>query len=90
MNLFEVAVIFSAIVALYNFQQIKMTLKERGFDVEMFSGWLSDYRRFKQMAAKEKDERQKVKLQGILNGLHLALVGLVVIAYFLFSQHWRS
>jgi uncharacterized membrane protein YiaA len=90
MNWLEIGLVGSVIFALYYFQQIKMTLKEKGFDVEMFSGWFADYKRFKELAAKEKDERQKIKLQGILNGLHLALVGLVVIAYFLFSQYWRS
>ncbi|MDJ0783991.1 MAG: hypothetical protein QNJ22_18615 [Desulfosarcinaceae bacterium] len=90
MNWLEIGLIGSVIFALYYFQQIKMTLKERGFDVEMFSGWFADYKRFKALILSEKDERQKIKLQGILNGLHLALVGLVVIAYFLFSQHWRS
>ena len=90
MNWLEIGLVGSVIFALYYFQQIKMTLKERGFDVEMFSGWYSDYKRFKELTAKEKDERQKIKLQGILNGFHLALVGLVVIAYFLLSQHWRS
>lgn len=90
MNWLEIGLVGSVIFALYYFQQIKMALKERGLDVEMFSGWFSDYKRFKQLIIKERDERQKVKLQGILNGLHLALVGLVVIAYFLLSQHWRS
>ena len=90
MNWLEIGLIGSVIFALYYFQQIKMTLKERGLHVEMFSGWLSDYRRFKALVAQEKDERQKIKLQGILNGLHLALAGLVVITYFLVSQNWRS
>lgn len=90
MNWLEIGLIGSVIFALYYLQQIKMTLKEKGFDVEMFSGWLSDYKRFKALIVNEKDERRKIKLQGILNGLHLALAGLVVIAYFLFSQRWRS
>jgi hypothetical protein len=90
MNWLQIGLIGSVIFALYYIQQIKMTLKEKGLDVEMFSGWLSDYKRFKALIVNEKDERQKIRLQGILNGLHLALAGLVVIAYFLFSQHWRS
>jgi hypothetical protein len=90
MNWLEIGLVGSVIFALYYFQQIKMTLKEKGFDVEMFSGWFADYKRFKELTAKEKDERQKIKLQGILNGFHLALAGLVVIAYFLFSQYWRT
>lgn len=90
MNWLQIGLIGSVIFALYYIQQIKMILKEKGFDVEMFSGWFADYKRFKALIVNEKDERQKIKLQGILNGLHLALAGLVVIAYFLFSQHWRS
>jgi hypothetical protein len=90
MNWLEIGLVGSIIFALYYFQQIKMTLKEKGLDVEMFSGWYADYKRFKELTAKERDERQKVKLQGILNGLHLALAGLVVIAYFLFSEYWRT
>jgi hypothetical protein len=90
MSWLEIGLIGSVIFALYYVQQIKMTLKERGFNVEMFSGWLSDYKRFKELIANEKDERRKIKCQGILNGLHLALAGLVVIAYFLISRHLRS
>jgi hypothetical protein len=62
-----------------------MTLKSRGYDVSLISGWLSDYKRFKQLIASETETRRKVEYQGILNGLHLALVGLVVIAALLFS-----
>jgi hypothetical protein len=90
MSWLEIGLIGSVIFALYYFQQIKITLKERGYNVDMFTGWFADYKRFKALIAKEKDERQKIKLQGILNGLHLALAGLAVIAYFLISQHMRS
>ncbi|MEJ2638326.1 MAG: hypothetical protein P8010_02005 [Desulfosarcinaceae bacterium] len=90
MSWLEIGLIGSVIFALYYFQQIKIALKERGFNVEMFSGWLADYKRFKELIATEKDERRKIKLQGVLNGLHLALAGLVVIAYFLISRHLRS
>jgi hypothetical protein len=90
MSWLEIGLIGSVIFALYYVQQIKMTLKERGFNVEMFTEWFSDYKRFKELIANEKDERRKIKLQGILNGFHLALAGLVVIAYFLISRHMRS
>jgi hypothetical protein len=85
MSWLKIGFIGSIIFALYYFQQIKMTLKSKGFDVDLFTGWLSDYKRFKQLILDEKDERLKVQYKGILNGLHLALAGLVVIGYFLLS-----
>ena len=56
MGLFELAVFVSAIVALYNFQQIKIILKEKGYTVDMLSGWLRDYREFKALMLNETDE----------------------------------
>lgn len=75
----------SIVFVLYYFQQIKMTLKGRGYDVSLVTGWFSDYRRFKSLLSGETDEQRKMEYQGILNGLHLALVGLVVIVVLLFS-----
>jgi len=75
----------SIVFALYYFQQIKMTLKSRGYDVGLATGWISDYRRFKRLIASETDRRRIAEYQGILNGLHLALVGLVVIGALLLS-----
>jgi uncharacterized membrane protein YiaA len=76
--------LFGAIIfGLYYFQQIKMTLKGKGYDVDLLTGWLDDYRKFKRLIENETDQKAKIEYQGILNGLHLALVGLVVIAGFL-------
>lgn len=84
MNWLQFGLFFSIIIALYGFQQIKMTLKEKGHDVSMLSGWISDYRKFTHLIKTEEDQKLKAKYQGILNSLQLALVGLVVIAVLLF------
>ena len=87
MSWLKLGLLASIVFALYYLQQIKITLKGRGFDVAMMTGWIEDYRRFKQLIMKEKDNRLKVQYQGILNGLHLALIGLAFFcAYFLFNQ----
>ncbi len=83
MSWLKIGLIGSVVFALYFFQQIKIALKEKGYDVDFLTGWLTDYRRFKDLILREKDEGKRVKYQGILNGLHLALAGLVVIAAFL-------
>ena len=79
MSWLKIGILASVIFGLYYFQQIKITLKSRGYDVEMFTGWLADYRTFKEMLKNETDPQLKVKYQGILNGLHMAFTGLVVI-----------
>ncbi len=86
MSWMEVGLVGSIVFALHYFQQIKITLKERGYEVTLLTGWLSDYRRFKELLRKEKDQRLQIKYQGILNGLHLALGGLVVIATLMASR----
>jgi hypothetical protein len=73
----------SIIFALYYYQQIKMTLKGKGYDVDLLTGWIDDYRKFKQLIESETDKKAKAQFQAILNGLHLALMGMVVIAGFL-------
>lgn len=80
MGLFELAFLFSAAVALYNFQQIKIALKTKGYPVEMFTGWLRDYRQFKELIDKEEDEKNKINYQKNLNGLHFSLLGLLIFA----------
>ena len=75
MGLVEIAIFISAIIAMYNIQQIKMTLKEKGFLVDPFTGWLRDYRQFKDLIIKETDQVQKLRYQRILNGLHVSLIG---------------
>jgi hypothetical protein len=75
MGLLEFAIILSVTIALYNLQQIKMILKNKGFTVDAFKGWLEDYRRFKGLIRNEPDPQVKIKYQKILNGLHFSLAG---------------
>ncbi len=67
------------VFALHSFQQIKMTLKEKGHHVDVMTGWIDDYRKFKQLTKDETDEQKRYQYQRVLNGLYLALAGLVVI-----------
>jgi hypothetical protein len=85
MNWLQIGLFFSIIYMLYCVQQIKMILKSKGFDVDLLKGPVEDYRRFKRLIDTEDDPRRKNKYQNLLNGLHFALVGTVVIAAFLLS-----
>ena len=80
MGLLEFAVIFCVIYALYNLQQIKITLKEKGLTVDVIKGSLGDYRKFKDLIRDEPDQNIKMKYQKILNGFHFALFGIVLFA----------
>ena len=80
MGLFELAMFVSVVVALYNLQQIKMILKEKGYIVDMLTGWYRDYQQFKQLVQTEKDQKAKLKYQRILNGLHFSLGGFFFFA----------
>ena len=80
MGLLEFALIFSVVFALYNLQQIKITLKEKGFTVDVIKGSLGDYRKFKDLIRNEPDQNIKIKYQKILNALHFSLFGLVLFA----------
>lgn len=82
MDWLQLGLFGSLVFILYSFQQIKITLKTKGYEVDLLTGWLRDYRRFKELAANEPDRKLKIKYQGILNGLHLGLAGFVVIALF--------
>ena len=79
MNWLSIGLIGAIVFTLHSFQQIKMTLKDKGYHVDMMTGWLDDYRRFKQLTLSEPDESTRYKYQRILNGLYLALAGLVFI-----------
>jgi len=79
MSWLGIGLVGTILFALYYYQQMKITLKTKGYDVDMFTGWMSDYRNFKKMIQEEADQKEKLKCQGILNGLHLSLIGLVVI-----------
>ena len=86
MSFFDLAVIFSVAVVLYNFQQIKMTLKDKGYPVETFKGWLRDYRQFKGVIQQESDLKTRTKYQKTLNGLHFSLLGLILFAVLAIRQ----
>lgn len=79
MNWLAIGLIGSIVFTLHSFQQIKITLKDKGYPVELMTGWMNDYRRFKQLAMEEADEALRSQYQRILNGLYLALGGLVFI-----------
>jgi hypothetical protein len=80
MGWLELALIFSLVIALYNLQQIKMILKDKGYPVTLFSGWLTDYRRFKSMLQKESDQDAQLRYRKILNGLLFSLAGALLFA----------
>jgi prolipoprotein diacylglyceryltransferase len=80
-NLIGIALIVSVAVALYNLQQIKITLKEKGFAIEILTGWLSDYRRFKELIRHESNQQNKIRYQKIINGLHFSLAGVVFLLF---------
>jgi hypothetical protein len=79
MNWLSIGLIGAIVFTLHAFQQIKMTLKDKGHHVDLMSGWLADYRKFKQLTRDEPDELTRHKYQRVLNGLYLALAGLVFI-----------
>lgn len=83
MGLLEFALIVSIVIALYNVQQIKGILKDKGYVVSAFSGWLEDYRRFKGLIPKESDQKVQLKYQQILNGLLFSLIGVVAFTLML-------
>jgi hypothetical protein len=84
MSWLEIGLFGTVVFALYYFQQMKITLKSKGFSVNFFTGWISDYQAFKKMIQNEPDPQEKAKCQAILNGLHLALIGLIVIPVLMF------
>lgn len=86
MNWLEIGLIGSVVFAIYYLQQIKMTLKDQGKPVDLFSGWVSDYKTFKAMIDQETDITVKTGWQGLLNGLHLSIIGAAVIAVLLFGN----
>ncbi len=86
MGLLELALILSAVVALYNIQQIKITLKEKGRQVDMLTGLPRDYRQFKELIQKEPDRKVRAKYQKILNSLYFSLAGLVVFAFMILNN----
>jgi uncharacterized membrane protein YiaA len=79
MSWLAIGLVGAVIFALHSLQQIKMTLKDKGYRVEMLTGWFEDYRQFKQLAEEEQDETARYQYQRILNGLYMSLIGLVLI-----------
>ena len=78
MGLLEFALIFSIVIALYNLQQMKMALKEKGHMVDMFGGLLEDHRKFKELMRTEPDEQRKLKFRQTLNGFYFSLLGVIL------------
>ncbi len=79
MSWLGIGLIGAIVFTLHSFQQIKMILKDKGHHVGMMTGWIEDYRRFKELTRQETDEPTRYKYQRILNGLYLAMAGLVFI-----------
>ena len=88
MGLLQLAVVFSVIIALSNLQQIKIALKDKGYAVDIFTGWIGDYRRFKNLARTESDPKVKLKYQKILNGLHFSLGGMIFFGLMILSKQF--
>ena len=80
MTLLEVALILSVVIAMYNLQQIKITLKQKGYTVEMLSGFVQDYRQFKALMQSESDQTIQAKYKQTLNGLYFSLFGIALFA----------
>jgi hypothetical protein len=78
MGLLEFALIFSVVIALYNVQQMKLVLKDKGHVVDMFKGLLGDHKKFKELMHRESDEKRKLKYRQTLNGLYFSLVGVIL------------
>lgn len=79
MSWMHIGLIGAIVFTLHSFQQIKMTLKDKGHHVDMMTGWMDDYRRYKKLTREETDETVRYKYQRVLNGLYLALAGLIFI-----------
>ena len=86
MDWLQIGLVGSIVFAVYQVQQIKMELKKRGYEIEVFTQWFSDYRKFKNLLQNETDKKMQIKYQGILNALHLSLAGGAVIAILLVSR----
>ena len=79
MNWLHIGLIGAIVFSLHSLQQIKMILKDKGHHVDLMTGWMDDYKKFKALTLEETDEATRYKYQRILNGLYLALAGLVFI-----------
>ena len=84
MNWLALGIIFSVFYILYSLQQIKIVLKENGYDVDLLSNPMDDHNKFKALVEKEEDPRKRAKYQSVLNGLYLALAGTVFILFYIF------
>ena len=63
-----------------------MALKDNGYTIEMFTGWLRDYRQFKALIENEPDQMRKINYQKNLNMLQLFPVGNAPLCCFDSSQ----
>ena len=79
MSWLQLGLIGSIIFTIYYIQQIKIALKTNGYDVDLFTGWITDYKNIKKLIQGQTDPVLKNKYQKLLTGLHMALAGIVVI-----------
>ena len=79
MSWLQLGLIGSIVFAIYYLQQIKIELKTNGYDVDLFTGWITDYKNIKHLIQSQTDPELKNKYQRLLTGLHMALAGVVVI-----------
>lgn len=86
MGMYDLALIISVAVVLYNFQQMKIILKQKGYPVAMLSGWRRDIRQFKEMLRKEKDQKNQAKYLKMINALYFALAGCGLFAILVLNQ----
>ena len=87
MNWLALGIFFSVFYILYSLQQIKIALKENGYDVELLSNPVEDHKNFKILIEREEDPGKRAKYQSVLNGLYLALAGTVfILGYIFFGQ----
>lgn len=87
MNWLALGIFFSVFYILYSLQQIKIALKENGYDVELLSNPMEDHNKFKTLIENEEDPGKRAKYQSVLNGLYLALAGTVfILGYIFFGQ----
>ncbi|MCG6908832.1 MAG: hypothetical protein LJE94_01770 [Deltaproteobacteria bacterium] len=87
MNWLALGIFFSIFYILYSLQQMKIALKDNGYDVDLLSNPMEDHNNFKALIEKEEDPGKRAKYQSVLNGLYVALVGIgFILAYMFFGQ----
>lgn len=80
MNIFEIGLIFSILLLNYFAIQIKGILRSKGYQVQYFIGWGSDYYKFKKLTLAETNANIQKKYKNTLNGLHFSIGLLIFVA----------